>query len=65
MRVNIEPKLHRGEIKSFGAFGLKYEVGEIARQLEDGDWAVKVKLVETGEESEYRYSRLQSDPEAR
>lgn len=64
MRIEVKPILHRGQIKSFCAFGPKYEVGEILRQMEDGDWAVKVKLIETGEESEYRYSHLESDPEA-
>ena len=59
------PALPRGKIKTFGAFGPKYEVGEPVRQLDDGDWLVRITLVETGEQSEYRYSKLQNDPEAR
>jgi hypothetical protein len=59
------PSVPVGKIKSFGAFGPKYEVGQPLRQLEDGDWMVEVKMVETGECSEYRLSRLLDDPEAR
>jgi Family of unknown function (DUF5397) len=52
-------------IKSFGAVGPRYEVGRPLRQLEDGDWMVEILLVETGEKTEYRLSRLNDDPEAR
>ena len=58
------PVLPPGKIKTFGVFGPKYEVGEPVRQLDDGDWLVRITLVETGEQSEYRYSKLQNDPEA-
>lgn len=54
-----------GKIKSFGAFGPKYEVGQPLRQLEDGDWLVEVKMVETGETAEYRLTHVFDDPEAR
>jgi hypothetical protein len=33
--------------------------------LEDGDWLVEVKMVETGETAEYRMTRIFDDPEAR
>ncbi|SNS48396.1 hypothetical protein SAMN05421770_1011170 [Granulicella rosea] len=59
------PQVPVGTIKSFGAFGPKYEVGSAVRRLEDGDWLVEVKIVETGELAEYRLSRLTDDPEAR
>ena len=61
----VAPSLHIGKIKSFGAFGPKYEVGRALRPLEDGDWLVEVKMVETGETAEYRMSHLFDDPEAR
>ncbi len=35
------------------------------RQLDDGDWLVQVKMVETGETAEYRMTRMYDDPEAR
>lgn len=51
-------------IKSFGALGPKYEVVKPLRQLSDGDWMVEIVLVETGEKTEYRLSRMNADPEA-
>jgi hypothetical protein len=58
------PLIPVGKIKSFGAFGPKYEVGRALRQLDGGDWLVEVTMVETGETAEYRMSRLLDDPEA-
>ena len=60
----LPPTLPVGKIKCFGVFGPKYEVGQPIRQLDDGDWMVRIKMVETGEEAEYRYTRLIDDPEA-
>jgi hypothetical protein len=54
-----------GKIKSFGEFGPKYEVGPRIRQLDDGDWLIEIKLVETGEKADYRLSKAIKDPEAR
>ncbi|ESQ93112.1 hypothetical protein ABAC460_02310 [Asticcacaulis sp. AC460] len=53
-----------GEIKTFGPFGPKYEVGQPVRELEDGDWLVEVILVETNEKTEYRLTHLRNDPDA-
>jgi hypothetical protein len=63
--VIMPPPIPVGRIMSFGAFGPKYEVGHALRQLEDGDWLVEVKMVETGETAEYRMTRIFDDPEAR
>ena len=65
MPVTTLPTVPTGCIKSFGPFGPKYEVGQPLRQLEDGDWAVEVTMVETGEKAEYRLTHLLEDPEAR
>ena len=54
-----------GKIKTFGPFGPKYEVGEVLRSVGDNDWMVSITLVESGEVTEYRLSRLLDDPEAR
>jgi hypothetical protein len=62
--IELVPQVPLGKIKSFGIFGPKYEVGLPIRQLEDGDWLVEVKMVETGETAEYRLARLRDDPEA-
>ncbi|MCC8366955.1 DUF5397 domain-containing protein [Xenorhabdus sp. PB61.4] len=58
------PPVPVGAIKSFGVFGPKYEVGQLIRQLEDGDWMVEIVLVETGEKTEYRLTHLNDDPKA-
>jgi hypothetical protein len=59
------PAIPVGTIKSFGPFGPKYEVGRALRPLEGGDWLVEIKIVETGETTEYRLTRLLDDPETR
>ncbi|MCX7111180.1 MAG: DUF5397 family protein [Proteobacteria bacterium] len=58
------PPVPIGIIKSFGVFGPKYEVGQPIRRLDDGDWLVTIKMVETGDEAEYRFTHLLDDPEA-
>ncbi|MEO5333563.1 MAG: DUF5397 domain-containing protein [Magnetococcus sp. YQC-5] len=54
--ANSPPVVPTGKIKSFGAFGPKYAIGEPKHQLENGDWMIGILLVETGEETVYRYS---------
>ena len=58
------PRLKVGQIKTFGALGPKYEVRRLLSPLDNGDWVVEILLVETGEVTEYRYSRMINDPEA-
>jgi hypothetical protein len=53
-----------GQVKSFGAFGPKYEVTGPGRRSKEGEWLVPIRVVESGEELEYRYSRFMLDPEA-
>jgi hypothetical protein len=63
--VVATPSVPVGKIKSFGSFGPKYEVGRPLRQLENGDWLIEVKLVESGETAEYLLTHVNDDPEAR
>lgn len=53
-----------GVFKTFGRFGPAYQVIEAVHPLADGDWLMRVRLLETSEEVEYRYARIQDDPEA-
>ena len=53
-----------GKIKSFGPYGPKYEIGNLLRQLDDGDWIVEVTMIESGEHVEYRLTNIYDDPEA-
>jgi len=62
--VVAPPSVPVGKIKSFGPFGPQYEVGHPAFQLEDGDWMVEIILIETGEKTQYRWTRLSDDPDA-
>jgi hypothetical protein len=62
--VNGLPFIPMGKIKRKGVSGPKYEVGTALLQLEDGDWLVEIRMLETGEQSEYRLSLLQDDPDA-
>ena len=57
------PFIPTGRIKSFGPFEPKYEVGGPLRQRPDGDWMIEITLVESGEKTEYRLSRLADDPD--
>lgn len=59
------PSVPTGKIKCFGSFGAKYEVGKPLRPLENGDWMIAIRLVESGEDVEYRYTHVLDDPEAR
>ena len=34
-----------GRIKSFGPFGPKYEVGQVLRPSENGDWMIEVTMM--------------------
>ena len=67
MQTLIDPSLCPvGKIKSFGDFGPKYQVGNPLRQKsKEGDWAVEIILVESGEKTEYPLSKVLDDPDAR
>jgi hypothetical protein len=58
------PILPIGKIKTFGELGPYYQITGSVRQTEDGEWIVPVRVVESGEEFDYRYSRLMRDPDA-
>jgi hypothetical protein len=53
-----------GTYKTFGPFGPAYQVVAPIRPLGDGDWLMEVRLLETGEDVEYRYTHLVDDPKA-
>lgn len=53
-----------GVFKTFGEFGPPYQVVEPVCQLADGDWMMRVRLLESGEEVEYRYTHVLDDPKA-
>ena len=51
-----------GQIKTFGSFGEKYQVLKPLCQLDSGDWLMRVKILGTGENIDYRYTEILCDP---
>lgn len=54
-----------GQFKRFGPFGPAYKILAPVKHLNDGDWLIRIHVLETGEETDYRYSHLKNDPEAK
>ena len=50
-----------GSFRRFGPFGPVYQVIEKLRD-EDDDIIMKVRVVDSGEEAEYRYTHIFDDP---
>lgn len=55
------PDLLIGGFRRFGPFGPVYQVLEKLRD-EGDDIIMKVRVVDTGEEAEYRYTHILDDP---
>lgn len=53
-----------GQFRQFGELGPAYKVMAPIRPLENNDWLLLIEVAETGENVEYRYSRIQNDPVA-
>jgi hypothetical protein len=58
------PMLPIGKIKTFGEGGPYYQIAGNGHQAKDGEWMIPIRVVESGEELDYRYSRLALDPYA-
>ena len=61
---SLTPSQLVGAVKTFGEIGDPYEVLGIARPGADADWLMKIRLVKTGEETEYSYRHILADPKA-
>jgi hypothetical protein len=53
-----------GTFRTFGPAGPAYQVMAPLQPLPNGDWMVRVRILESGEDAEYRYTDLLEDPEA-
>lgn len=51
-----------GQVKTFGDVGISYIVGELIEKLSDGDILVSIELLPSGEQEQYRLSKLLLDP---
>ncbi len=58
------PHLPIGKYKAFGEQGHHYQITGADHLSESGEWMVPIRVVKTGEELDYRYSRLALDPDA-
>lgn len=58
-----DPKLI-GQFRTFGALGPAYRILEPLKQTDSGEWLVRIRVLESGEETEYPYAKAASDPEA-
>jgi Family of unknown function (DUF5397) len=59
------PEVPVGKIKTFGMAGPSYKVLGQGHSSSKGEWLVPIRVIESGEELEYLYSRFLQDPEAR
>ncbi|WP_439816351.1 DUF5397 family protein [Zavarzinia sp. CC-PAN008] len=64
MNMDIVPTPTRmvGTYRRFGLLGPVYQVVDVADELPDGDVLLHVRVLESGEELDYRYSRAIDDP---
>jgi hypothetical protein len=54
-----------GTWRRFGAAGPVYEIVGAGKALPDGDCLMRVRVVETGEEVDYRFTAILDDPRER
>ncbi len=59
------PVIQTGKYKTFGANGPVYQVVGNGRPSAEGEWLVPIRVIHSGEELDYRYSRFVQDPDAR
>jgi hypothetical protein len=54
-----------GTWRRFGAIGPVYEIIDSGSELPDGDRLMRIRVVETGEEVDYRLAEILNDPRER
>ena len=59
---STSPKGEIGSFRRFGARGPVYEVIAVGKKGPDGDWEMRIRLPETGEEADYPLSHILADP---
>ncbi len=60
----IEPEKLVGTWRRFGPVGPVYEIIKAGRQLPDGDRMMRIRVIESGEETEYKLTDI-LDPKER
>ena len=57
----VEPEQLVGTWRRFGPVGPVYEIVEAGRTLPDGDRMMRVRVIESGEEVDYRLADILDD----
>lgn len=57
-----EPQTLVGTWRRFGLVGPVYEIVGLGAELSDHDRLMRVRVVETGEEVDYRFTDILNDP---
>ncbi len=63
--VLLNPTNLVGTWRRFGLVGPVYEIIEAGDELPDGDRMMRVRVVESGEEVDYRFTAILDDPRER
>ena len=63
--IDLDTPVPVGRFKTFGPLGPKYEIVGAKYQGPNEEWLVPIRLVDSGEQTEYSHARLQQDPDAR
>jgi hypothetical protein len=61
----IQPEQLVGTWRRFGPIGPAYEIVEAGRPLPDGDRMMRVRVLESGEELDYKLTEILDDPRER
>ena len=61
----IEPEQLVGTWRRFGPVGPVYEIVAAGKPLPDGDRMMRVRVIESGEEVDYRLADILDDPRER
>ena len=56
------PRALGGRHRRFGPVGPVYEIVAVGDTLPDGDTRIRIRVVESGEEADYCFSRALEDP---
>lgn len=60
-----QPSSLIGTWRRFGAVGPVYEIIDTADELPNGDRMMRVRVIESGEEVDYRFTDILDDPRER
>lgn len=63
--LQIEPQILIGTWRRFGTFGPAYEIIAKGKKLPTGDETLRIRVIETGEELDYKLADVLDDPKER